>query len=43
VRRASAADVVDTITGAAAFVSDERLDIVATNQLGRALFLSGRI
>jgi transcriptional regulator with XRE-family HTH domain len=29
---------LDTITGAAAFVSNERLDILATNQLGRALY-----
>ncbi len=29
---------LDAITGAAAFVSNERLDILAANQLGRALF-----
>ena len=29
---------LDAITGAAAYVSDERLDILATNALGRALF-----
>jgi transcriptional regulator with XRE-family HTH domain len=29
---------LDAITGAPAFVSNERLDIVAANQLGRALF-----
>jgi transcriptional regulator with XRE-family HTH domain len=29
---------LDTITGAAAYVSNERLDILATNALGRALF-----
>jgi transcriptional regulator with XRE-family HTH domain len=29
---------LDVITGAAAFVSNERLDILAANQLGRALF-----
>ncbi len=29
---------LDAITGAAAYVSNERLDILATNQLGRALF-----
>ena len=29
---------LDTITGAPAFVSNERLDILASNQLGRALF-----
>jgi transcriptional regulator with XRE-family HTH domain len=30
--------MLDAITGAAAFVSNERLDILAANQLGRALF-----
>src|SRR5947207_16003909 len=29
---------LDAITGAPAFVSNERLDILATNQLGLALF-----
>jgi hypothetical protein len=29
---------LDAMTGAAAYVSDERLDILATNALGRALF-----
>ena len=29
---------LDAITGAAAFVSNERLDLLAANQLGRALF-----
>src|SRR3954447_16021258 len=29
---------LDAITGAAAFVSNERLDVLAANQLGRALF-----
>jgi hypothetical protein len=29
---------LDAITGAAAFVSNERLDILAANQLGRALY-----
>ena len=29
---------LDAITGAAAFVSNERLDILASNQLGRALY-----
>jgi transcriptional regulator with XRE-family HTH domain len=29
---------LDAITGAAAFVGNERLDIMATNQLGRALY-----
>ena len=29
---------LDTITGAAAFVGNERLDILAANELGRALF-----
>ena len=29
---------LDAITGAAAFVGNERLDILASNQLGRALF-----
>jgi transcriptional regulator with XRE-family HTH domain len=29
---------LDTITGAAAFVGNERLDLLAANQLGRALF-----
>jgi hypothetical protein len=29
---------LDAITGAPAFVSNERLDILASNQLGRALF-----
>src|ERR1700682_3756581 len=29
---------LDSITGAAAFVSNERLDILAANQLGRALY-----
>jgi transcriptional regulator with XRE-family HTH domain len=30
--------ILDAITGAAAFVGNERLDILASNQLGRALF-----
>src|SRR5438093_1406482 len=30
--------ILDAITGAAAFVSNDRLDVVAANQLGRALF-----
>ncbi len=29
---------LDAITGAAAFVSNDRLDILAANQLGRALY-----
>ena len=30
--------ILDAMTGAAAFVGNERLDILAANQLGRALF-----
>ncbi|MFZ0378887.1 MAG: helix-turn-helix domain-containing protein [Solirubrobacteraceae bacterium] len=30
--------ILDAITGAAAFVSNDRLDILAANQLGRALY-----
>jgi transcriptional regulator with XRE-family HTH domain len=36
--RAEVQWTLDAITGAAAFVSNERLDILAANQLGRALY-----
>jgi hypothetical protein len=36
--RADVRWTLDAITGAAAFVSNERLDILAANQLGRALY-----
>jgi transcriptional regulator with XRE-family HTH domain len=36
--RPSVQHVLDSITGAAAFVRNDRLDIVAANQLGRALY-----